>query len=320
MIMRKINMTSLLIAAAFSIMATVPAEAKKKKQETPKPRKTAYQKLMDKGGRVSAEGGFVNLHKIQSKLYVELPLKYCGRDFLIASTTSKSSNSKLAIVGYKPQDPMCVCFNRMDSAIVLQTVNTGTIADNELQLAYNRNYANPIIKKYKIEAYNADSTTVVFDMTDMFVSDEKQLSPVSSNYSILGIKPTFQKDCSSLGNIKAFEDNASVTSTLSYNYSLTFLGSEVSNGRLTTEVTRTMLLLPKLPMKPRIADSRIGIFLTDKSKLTMASDGIEDFSYANRWRLEPKDSIAWNRGELVEPKKPIVWYVDDAFPKHGKNR
>lgn len=318
MIMRKINMTSLLIAAAFSIMAAVPAEAKKKKQETPKPRKTAYQKLMDKGGRVSAEGGFVNLHKIQSKLYVELPLKYCGRDFLIASTTSKSSNSKLAIVGYKPQDPMCVCFNRMDSAIVLQTVNTGTIADNELQLAYNRNYANPIIKKYKIEAYNADSTTVVFDMTDMFVSDEKQLSPVSSNYSILGIKPTFQKDCSSLGNIKAFEDNASVTSTLSYNYSLTFLGSEVSNGRLTTEVTRTMLLLPKLPMKPRIADSRIGIFLTDKSKLTMASDGIEDFSYANRWRLEPKDSIAWNRGELVEPKKPIVWYVDDAFPEAWK--
>lgn len=316
--MNRMNMTSMLLAAALAIVAALPAEAKKKKQQAPKSPKSAYQKLMDKGGRISAEGGFVNLHKIQGKLYVELPLKYCGRDFLIASTTSKSSNAKLAIVGYKPQDPMCVCFNRLDSAIVLQTVNTGTIADDALQLAYNRSYANPIIRKYRIAAYNADSTAVVFDMTDLFVGDEKQLSPVSSNYSVLGIKPTFQKDCSSLGNVKAFEDNATVTSTLSYKYSLTFLGSEVSQGQLTTEVTRTLLLLPELPMKPRIADSRLGIFLTDKSRLTMASDGIEEFSYANRWRLEPKDSAAWSRGELVEPKKPIVWYVDDAFPEAWK--
>ena len=106
--MNRMNMTSMLLAAAIAIVAAFPAEAKKKKQQAPKPPKSAYQKLMDKGGRISAEGGFVNLHKIQGKLYVELPLKYCGRDFLIASTTSKSSNAKLAIVGYKPQDPMCV--------------------------------------------------------------------------------------------------------------------------------------------------------------------------------------------------------------------
>lgn len=316
MMMRKIKWAFMLMAVAC-VMA-MPVDAKKKKNETPKVSKTAYQKLMDKAGRISAQGGFVSLHKIQGKLYVELPLKYCGRDFLLASTTSKSSNSKLAMVGYKQQDPMCVCFNKLDSAIVLQTVNVGTLPDPDLQLAYERNYANPIIKQYKIAAYNQDSTSVVFDMTDMFVGDVKELSPVASNYSLLGIKPTFQKDCSSLGNIKAFEDNATVTSTLSYNFSLTFLGSEVSKGKLTTEVTRTLLLLPEIPMKPRIADSRIGTFLTDKSLLTMKSDGMEDFSYANRWRLEPKDSAAWLRGELVEPKKPIVWYVDDAFPEAWK--
>lgn len=316
--MRKIKLAFLLFTAAFAMMAVLPADAKKKKKESPKPSKSAYQKLMDKAGRVSAEGGFVSLHKIQGKLYVELPLKYCGRDFLIASTTSKSSNSKLAMVGYKQHDPMCVCFNKQDSAVVLQNVNTSTMADHDLQLAFDRNYANPIIKSYKIAAYNADSTSVVFDMTDMFVSDQKELSPVATNYSVLGIKPTFKKDCSSLGTIKAFEDNASVTSTLSYDFKLTFLGAEVSDGQMTTEVTRTLLLLPEIPMKPRIADSRIGTFLTDKTRLTMSNDGMEDFSYANRWRLEPKDSAAWARGELVEPKKPIVWYVDDAFPEAWK--
>ncbi len=306
------------LTALFVMVAVLPVEAKKKKKEAPKPTKTAYQKLMDKSGRVSAKGGFVSLHKIQGKLYVELPLKYCGRDFLIASTTSKSSNSKLAMVGYKQHDPMCVCFNKQDSAIVLQSVNTSTLADSDLQLAYARNYSNPIIKKYRIAAYNADSTNVVFDMTDMFVGDQKELSPVADNYSVLGIKSIFQKNLSSLGNIKAFEDNASISSTLSYKFTLTFLGSEVSDGQMTTEVTRTLLLLPEIPMKPRIGDSRVGTFLTDKSLLTMKSDGMEDFSYANRWRLEPNDSAAWARGELVEPKKPIIWYIDDAFPKEWK--
>lgn len=311
------SLSHLLVAAALAA-AFVPTQAKKKKGEPEKTPKTEYQKLMDKGGRESAQGGFVSLHKIQGKLYVELPVKYFGRDFLIASTTSKSSNSKLATVGYKQHDPMCVCFNRLDSAVVLQTVNTSTMADDELQPALERNYQNPILKKYKIAAYNADSTTVVFDMTDLFLTDQKELSPVAQNYSILGIKPTFQKDRSALTGIKAFEDNATIGSVLSYDYELTFLGTEVQKGKLTTEVTRTLLLLPELPMKPRIADSRVGTFLTDKTQLTMSADGMQDFSYANRWRLEPSDSAAWSRGELVEPKKPIVWYVDDAFPDEWK--
>ena len=70
--MNRMNMTSMLLAAALAIVAALPAEAKKKKQQAPKPPKSAYQKLMDKGGRISAEGGFVNLHKIQGKLYVAL--------------------------------------------------------------------------------------------------------------------------------------------------------------------------------------------------------------------------------------------------------
>ena len=180
--------------ALLSVMALSPASAKKKKV-APKPAKSAYQKLMDKSGRVSAKGGFVSLHKIQGKLYVELPLKYCGRDFLIASTTSKSSNSKLATVGYKQQDPMCVCFNQQDSAIVLQTVNTSTLADSDLQLAYDRNYANPILKKYKIAAYNADSTAVLFDMTDMFVGDEKHQAHFPKRLFVVGRYQGFRRQC-----------------------------------------------------------------------------------------------------------------------------
>ena len=84
---------------------------------------------------------------------------------------------------------------------------------------------------------------------------------------------------------------------------------------MTVKVTRTILLLPEKPAQPRVADSRIGIFLTGMSRFNGQKDQIEDFSVINRWSVQPSDMEAWKRGELVEPVKPIVFYLDDAFPE-----
>lgn len=315
--MNNLKYRTALLCTVLLAAALQPAAARKK-NDSLEVKKTAYEKFLSKGACTTARGSFITLHKMRGKLYAEVPVKYLGRDMLIASTTAESSNSKLATVGYKAHDPMCVCLNRIDSTVVMQEVNTGVEADKELSAALNRNYASPILKKYKIETYNNDSSAVVIDMTEMFTGDEKSLCPVEPNYSILAIKPSLQKNMSILGDIKAFDDNVQVGSTLTYDYSLTFMGSEVANGKLTTKVNRTILLLPEKPMKPRIADSRVGTFLTSKTNISMENDGIESYSYANRWRLEPSDTAAWLRGELVEPVKPIVWYIDDAFPEGWK--
>lgn len=73
-------------------------------------------------------------------------------------------------------------------------------------------------------------------------------------------------------------------------------------------------------MRPRLADDRIGIFLTGLSRIDGKKETIEDFSVINRWDLQPKDVEAWKRGELVEPVKPIVFYLDDAFPALWRER
>lgn len=86
------------------------------------------------------------------------------------------SNSEIATVGYKPNDPLHVKFNKIDSTIVLQEVNAITEGDPQLKLALERNYMDPFMKKYKIEAYNADSTAVMIDMTTMFTASEPALS------------------------------------------------------------------------------------------------------------------------------------------------
>jgi hypothetical protein len=249
---------------------------------------------------------------------MELPLKYCNRDVLLSTTVTESSNSRLATIGYKNLDPLHIKFVKIDSTIVIQSVNSAYESDDNLSVALERSYANPFFKLYKIKGYNKDSSAALFDVTDLFTKDEKLLNPVSSRYSVLSIKSTLKPELSLLGKVKSFEDNASVESYLSYDFSLSFMGLEVVTGNLTTKVNRTFLLLSDTLMKPRISDSRVGIFLTQKQKLTTESDGMEEYAYATRWRLEPKDSVAFERGELVEPKKPIVWYIDDSFPEEWK--
>lgn len=308
------------VAMAMLVLCSAPAGAKKKKDKNakPEPKISAYDKLMKKPGRVSAKGSFVSFHKIAGKLYMEFPLKYLERDMLLASTVAESSNSKLATVGYKTNDPLCLRMIRRDSTMILQRVNSFTESDAELRTALSRNYVFPTFRQFKAQAWTADSSAVVLDVTDLFLKDVKELSPVAERYSVLKIKPTMKSDCSMLGNIKAFDDNATVETYFTYDASLSFLGSEVGKQDISVKANRTLLLLPEQPMKERIADTRVGTFITEKENITLAKDGIDRYAVANRWRLEPKDTAAWLRGELVEPVKPIVWYIDDAFPTEWK--
>lgn len=308
------------LAMAMLVLCYGPAGAKKKKNKDAKPDSpiSAYDKLMKKPGRVSATGSFVSFHKIAGKLYMEFPLKYAGRDMLLASTVAESSNSKIATVGYKNNDPLCLRMVRRDSTMILQRVNSFTESDAELRTALSRNYAFPTFKQFKVQAWTPDSSSVLLDVTDLFLKDVKELSPIAERYSVLKIKSTLKSDCSMLDKIKAFDDNATVETYFTYEYALTFLGSEIGKQDITVKASRTLLLLPEQPMKERIADTRVGTFLTEKENITLEKDGIDRYAVANRWRLEPNDTAAWLRGELVEPQKPIVWYIDDAFPSEWK--
>lgn len=309
---------SALFVFAQSMQAESPRKSKKEKNEQPVKAKTKYDKLFDKGPVESARGGFVSLHKVSNKLYMEFPLKFLDRAILISSTTAESSNSRLATVGHKENDPMLISFEQQDSALVMTEFNSLYDADEQLEKAIRRNYRNVILKRFKVEAWNNDSTAVVVDMTDFFNEDNKQMSPMVDTYSILSVRSSLKKDLNSFGKIKAFDDNATVESYMTYEYHLGLAGSDVGDGFITTKLNRTLLLLPEEVMKPRISDTRVGIFLSTKRNITMQEDGIKNYSYANRWRLEPSDTAAWLRGELVKPKKPIVWYVDDTFPEEWK--
>ena len=286
-------------------------------------KKSAYDKLFQKESCETVKSNFITLHKVDGKLYFEIPMKYLGREMLFASRLTSTSSNDFCDVGYKQNDPLHVRFTKIDSTIYLNEVNafvTSNPKEPSLQKAIDKNFADAVLYSYKIAAYTPDSTAVVIDVTPIFTTDMKEFAFLPTTImGLIQLNSTFNKDGVALGEVKAFDDNLSVKSMLSYKVSLKFMSfSFLDNMSLTATVTRSLLLLPEEKMRPRISDSRVGIFITSKQHVSTEKDGIQNYTLANRWRMEPKDMAAFKRGELVEPVKPIVFYIDDAFPELWK--
>ena len=299
------------------------------KKESAKPKKVSkYEKTFIKDKTcetASCEGGFMTVHKVKGKLYIELPVEYLGREMLIASTVTKSSDSELAYVGYKPTKPLHVRFTKVDSTIFMNEVTVlPDFEENDVRMEKAVRLAGmePILSSSKLTCWNKDSSAVVFDVTSVLAGDFDKLAPVKTGSASGGVSLTvsYNGDGRAFEGIKAFKDNVTIKSTLSYNVTSKLLGLLTLKNKapFTVGVTRTILLLPEKRMRPRIADTRVGIFLSNKTDLDSDIDAIKPYSVINRWSIEPSDPQAWKRGELVEPVKPILFYLDDAFPEQWR--
>ncbi len=318
---------SLLILAPASSATIWPFGKKKSKKAkteatTTKPKPVnKYDKLLGKPDVVKAKGNFVSLYKKGNKLYMEYPLKYLNREFLIGSTVSASSFGRMANVGYKLQAPKLILAQIKDSALLFNVPNTKAVLhsdDSGLKTAMKENFTPELYQKFTVEAYNKDSSAVVVNITKMM----KDFGP--KGQSIRGFKLEAKEDDVSYDRIKAFDDNASIEMTQKVKSSLQFMGS-MPMGDITLTSVVSFLLLPEDKMRPRIQDARLGIFSTNgfssgmvampKIEVTDKADGFPELLFANHWRIEPTDMATWKAGKLTTVKKPIVWYVDNAFPQ-----
>lgn len=326
-------LVSLFLFSFCDVMAGADKSKKKKKkkgqvevvQKKPAPvvkPKSKYEKLFGKKNHVATKNGFMTLHMVDGKLYFELPVKYMGREMLLASTASESSNPMFCTNGYKENTPRHIKFTLEDSTVYMRRINASLdyrVNEGREALMKKKNFIDPMIEAYKVEAYNKDSSAVVFNVTSLFTGSDADLSPVSKGGGQMTVKASPRKEGIKLDEIKAFEDNIMVSTWYAYNVTVNYgMYTVMSNAPLTVKATRSLLLLPEKKMRPRYSDARVGVFLTGKQCITEEEDQLRNYTLANRWRLEPKDEEAYKRGELVEPVKPIVWYVDNAFPEFWK--
>ena len=304
---------------AASSAAIIWKKKGKKEEKVEVKKETPYEKFF-KGKKCETVKGLIILHKMDNKIYFELPLSLLGKDMLIGSTVTEITNNGFANVGEKPHEPMHVMFTRTDSTINLRQVTCAYMSkDRNLQERIKTSMMPAIIENLAIKAYSPDSTAVVIDMTNFLLSDNEQLNPFSAYAPVTWSGAWIERNNSQIAKIKAFDDNVSVQSSLTYSVSLRDKRSYYwYKEPFTAVMTRTFLLLPEEPMRPRLADPRINIFWQGYSEFSNEGNGMKPLYYANRWRLEPKDEAAYRRGELVEPKKPIVFYIDNAFPEMWK--
>ena len=332
-VMRKRNIILTLLAAAMLVPCTDAAASvlfnrKKKakaeaaaaaaKPETPKKKTTPYDKLM-KEVSVSAKGGAFTLYRTsKDKIYMEFPKKYMGRKILVGSTVTAGSNPAYVNVGYKYSKPDYLQVDLVDSLVVFSVPGTNaTSSDPDMKEAMERSYIPKVIRRAAVAAQSRDSSAVIFDITPLVTG----AAPKGTDFSVT--KSTEDKT-TWYGEMKSFEDNASIKVFSNVDLTRTFMGMKGKVGTGSIAYTVSFLLLPEKPMPARIQDSRIGVFPvgpgegTAKFDISSAEDGFRSYVLASRWRLELSDTSAWQAGKAVTVKNPIVWYVDNSFPESWK--
>ena len=266
------------------------------------------------------KGLFITHFSKQNKLYWEIPDTAFDDAYLLSNRMAATSNTQDFVAGQMVGQPMLLSLSRNENTVFLHKVQTGSQAEagEPIAASFDRNFQNPILKAFKIEA-RTDSS-VVIDVTSFFGGNEKCISPIISNPASAllsrksNIKATFVPDASSITGVKTFPDNIEIESCLSFS-------TTPLNEPYTVQMHRSFVRLPKEPMRRRLHDMRVGYFYSDCLVYTTEKDKIYTSEYIHRWRLEPKDEERerYFAGELVEPQKPIVFYVDSAFPEKWRS-
>ena len=264
---------------------------------------------------VSQEGLF-GVHKVDDKYYFELDNDLLEKEILVVSRIAGYvKNLSFGGAGMKSRPQQVIRWQRHEDKILLRSVSYTSVAnpDEPIYQSVKNNNFEPIIRTFDIKTIAEDSSSVVVDVTNLFTSDVPMIGALMDyqrkRFGIrnLDAKRTF------INYMKAFPNNVEVRHILTYN------GTDLPDNGLTQslslEMNQSFILLPEEPMQPRLADSRVGYFSVNQVDYSLNEQKAGTRTYITKWRLEPKDPEAYARGELVEPIKPIVYYVDPGTPE-----
>lgn len=308
-----IKMKKQFLLLAISLLTGLIAMAQvdeEKEKDAPVVKLKPFEKVIT--DEAVSQEGFINLHEVKGKLYFEIPDTLMGAEMLLGARVAEVSTPAGAakiVAGEMRRAPVIVSFSRDERNVYMhKTVHNYLVDDNDpLKKSFDRNTILPIFKTFPIAAINADSSGVVINVTKFFSAEIPFVSPFNDR-----AKPgKLDKDASRIEEALAFPKNLEIRTYLSYT---------TKSDPFLALMHRSLMLLPETPMRPRYADQRMGYFTNSKKIFSSDLNGVKSVNYISRFRVEPKpeDIEKYKRGELVEPAKPIVYYVDDAFPEKWK--
>jgi len=290
---------------------------KKKADSTAQKELKNYSDLLKKA--ITSPGLF-KVHQVETDYYFELPLKLMEKDFLVVNKLSsvplalnesglnKGMNFENKVIRFSR--------NKLAKTIWVKTIvpQVQSAPGDAITRSVKDNFTGSVIESFKIEAYSPDSSAVVIKVNKVFDGTEKSFNDV---FTDIGLGTSPKTALSAIERIKSFPQNIVVKSLMS---------TRVTEGQnsipISVNVTTNLLLLPELPMQPRFADARVGFFSTPRWYFSDEQHKMESRELITRWRMEPRpeDRERYLKGELVEPVKPIIFYIDPATPKQWRKQ
>ena len=311
-----ISAGSLSLAAAPSALSSraFGDDTKKEKKEEDK-----YTKFFKDKKVETARGKFVTLHKIDGNVYLELPTKYLGKELMMGAKVTSTTDPDYLAVGSMNSAPIVFRFEKQDSVIVMKAPNSIVYrrdASPELQKALELNYRDQSVESFTPEVYKADSSAVVLKINSLVTESSPFFEIVPSQQGPFKITSSRNSNLTFVKGLKAFDTNASVRVEMNFSVNASLMGvlTVAKDMPLTAEVTYTILPVEASNAIPRLADARVGYQTTRKVSFPDYLDQSEPVYLAHRWQLVPKDKKAYAKGQLTEPEKKIVFYLDSAFP------
>jgi len=264
------------------------------------------------------QNGLFKVHRIDTRYYFEIPDSLLNRDLLTVNRISKAAadlRPQNGFYGYSGDEigENVIRFSQgPNNKLFIQRVSYADHSSDSSENGMYRSVLNssfqPIVAAFDIKTFSPDSSGVVIDVTDYLNTDNDVLFFDPQVKKTFGLG-AFQADKSYTAKLSSFPQNIEICTVKTY--------SSPTGEANSFELNSSIVLLPKTPMKPRYYDPRVGYFATGYRDFDANPQGVEKTYMALRWRLEPKeeDLEKYKRGELVEPKKPIVFYIDPATPK-----
>ncbi|MGC1474126.1 MAG: zinc-dependent metalloprotease [Psychroserpens sp.] len=284
------------------------SSAKKPNKNDPKP----YDKVITKDAK--SDKGLFTVHSLDNSFFYEIPDSLFDREMLMVTRISKTA-SGLGFGGGK-QNEQVLRWQKKGNKVVLRVVSYNVVAADSLpvnEAVANSNF-EPVLYTFPVKAFSKDSTSTVIEVTDLFEKDVKSLGLPQFRRKPYKIT-RLESDKSYIENIKSYPKNIEARHVKTY-----AAGNPPSNsstGTISIEINNSMILLPENLMKRRYFDERVGWFTSNQTDYGLEDQKSKTLEYLDRWRLEVKDEdiAKFNRGELVIPKKQIVYYIDRATPE-----
>lgn len=283
-----------------------PTAAAAKSKKGPQP----YDKVITK--KAKSDKGLFTIHQVDDDYFYEIPDSLLNREILTVSRIAKTATN----LGYGGEEinTQVFRFEKFGDKILMRVVSYQNVAADSLpifQSVRNSNF-EPIVQSFDIKAYSKDSSSVVVDVNSLLSGDVPVFGLDQRSRERYKVR-NLDKDRSFIMHLRSYPKNIENRVVLTYNSSAA--PSNRSTGTISLEINHSMILLPKVPMIGRIADDRVGYFSVTQTDYGLEAQRAKTRTYITRWRLEPKDWDAYNRGELVEPVKQIVYYIDPATPE-----